>query len=131
MNDDQNNFPKIAAGVEPDMVAAGQNFPLRLQTLQTIGQKNPSAFQKLSPASQMILQARMEYLQNQVQQLKNAQIGRQVGQPALGGAQPGTGIGDGISGGPTMPGQPAGISGGMMPGAGAPASAGMGNEGVN
>ena len=88
VTDEQNNFAKIAAGVEPDMVAAGQNFPLRLQTLQTIGQKNPSAFQKLSPASQMILQARMEYLQNQVQQLKNAQIGRQVGQPALGGMNP-------------------------------------------
>lgn len=127
--DEENNFTKIAAGIEPPMVAQGLNFPLRLQTLLGIGQKNPQAFQGLNPTSKAILEARVKYLQNQVQQIQNAQIGRQVGQPALGGAQPGTGI----SGGPMGPGpgQPPGISGGMMPGAGAPASAGAGNEGVN
>jgi hypothetical protein len=40
--------------------------------------------QKLTPVSREILEARLKYLANQVQQLKNAQIGRQVGQPVLG-----------------------------------------------
>lgn len=82
--DEENNFTKIAAGVEPAMVEGGQNFPLRLQVLMGIGQKNPEAFRSLNPVSREILQARVKYLQNQVQQIKNAQIGRQVGQPVLG-----------------------------------------------
>lgn len=82
--DEENNFTKISAGVEPQMVEAGMNFPLRLQVLTGIPQKNPEAFQKLTPMSREIFEARVKYLQNQVQQLKNAQIGRQVGQPALG-----------------------------------------------
>lgn len=84
VKDELNNFTQINSGIEPDMVAEGQNFPLRLQVLMGIAQKNPEAIQKLSPKSREIYQARMEYLQNQVQQMKNAQIGRQVGQPALG-----------------------------------------------
>jgi hypothetical protein len=109
IEDEENNFTKINAGIEPPMVANGLNFPLRLQVLQGIPQKNPEAFQKLTPVSRQIYEARVKYLANQVQQLKNAQIGRQVGQPALGGAQPGTGVGapsgapggaPGISGGP-------------------------------
>jgi len=102
VEDEENNFAKIAAGVEPEMMAGGQNFPLRLQTLLGIGQKNPEAFQKLNGTSQKILQARVEYLQNQVQQIKNAQIGRQVGQPALGEQ-------------PTVPGQMPGLSAGAGP----------------
>lgn len=85
VNDEENNFVKIAAGIEPAMVAEGQNYPLRLQVLMGIAQKNPEALQKLSPTSREIFQARVEHLQNQVQQLKNAQIGRQVGTPALEG----------------------------------------------
>lgn len=89
--DEENNFTKISAGIEPPMVESGQNFPLRLQVLEGIGQKNPEAFQKLAPASKQILEARVKYLQNQIQQIKNAQIGRQVGQPALGGGDGGAG----------------------------------------
>jgi len=114
IDDEENNFTKIAAGIEPPMVANGLNFPLRLQTLMGIGQKNPEAFQKLNETSRAILEARVKYLQNQVQQIQNAQIGRQVGQPALGGAMPGTGLGaPGISGGPGegMPSVPAGQPG--------------------
>ena len=81
---EQGNFAKISAGVEPEMVAEGQNFPLRLQVLEQIAQKNPEAIQKLSPVSAKIFEARVKYLQNQVQQIRNAQIGRTVGQPALG-----------------------------------------------
>lgn len=82
--DEENNFAKISAGIEPPMLAEGQNYPLRLQVLMGIVQKNPEALQKLSPTSREIFQARVEHLQNQVQQLRNAQIGRQVGQPVLG-----------------------------------------------
>lgn len=85
--DEENNFVKIKAGIEPEMVAEGMNFPLRLKVLMGIGEKNPEAFQELSQTSREILEARMKYLQNQVQQLRNAQIGRQVGQPALGQGQ--------------------------------------------
>ncbi len=89
VKDEAVNFARIAAGDEPEMVKDGQNFPLRLQVLTGIVQKNPEAFQKLSPVSRKIFDARMEYLQNQVQQMRNAQIGRQVGKPAL---QEGEGI---------------------------------------
>ncbi len=85
VEDEQNNFAKISAGVEPMMVASGLNFPLRLQTLTNIVQSNPEAYQKLTPTSRKIFEARVKYLQNQVQQIRNAQIGRQVGQPALEG----------------------------------------------
>jgi hypothetical protein len=95
VKDEQANFAKISAGVEPEMAAEGQNFPLRLQVLQGIGQQNPEALQKLTPVSREILEARLKYLANQVQQLKNAQIGRQVGQPVLG--QGGQGAPAGVS----------------------------------
>lgn len=92
ITDEENNFTKISAGIEPPMVPEGLNFPLRLQVLQGIPQKNPEAFQKLTPMSREIYLARLKYLENQVQQLKNAQIGRQVGQPALGQGGPASGI---------------------------------------
>lgn len=84
VKDEQNNFVQIAAGIEPPMLPEGQNFPLRLKVLEEIAQKNPEAVQKLTPVSRAILEARVKHLQNQVQQLQNAQIGRAVGQPALG-----------------------------------------------
>lgn len=108
--DEQNNFAKIAAGVEPPMMAAGQNFGLRLQVLQNIGKMNPDAIRRLAPVSRQILQARMEQLANQVQQLQNAQIGRAVGKPALGQAGP--------DGGPSGAGGGLGaVTGGVEPGA--------------
>lgn len=84
IEDEENNFTKINAGIEPQMVKDGLNFGLRLQVLQGIAQKNPEALQKMSPKSREIYQARMEYLQNQVQQQKNAVDGARVGVPALG-----------------------------------------------
>jgi hypothetical protein len=98
VDDETNNLVKIQNGIEPAMVAEGINAPLRLQTLQEKIQMNPDILQNLkrNPTNMAIFEARLKYLQNQVQQLKNAQIGRQVGQPALGN-------------GPGMP----GISGAM------------------
>jgi hypothetical protein len=103
IKDEMNNFAQIAAGVEPPMAAAGQNFPLRLQVLQGIVQKNPAAVQAMRPDAQKILQARVQQLQAQVQQIQNATIGRQVGKPAL----PGPPLGQPDNAG----GQPMGISG--------------------
>lgn len=82
-DDEDDNLAKIMAGVEPAMPPEGLNFGLRLNRLQQNVQKNPEILKKLTPMSQKIFVARVKYLQNQVQQQKNAQIGRQVGQPAL------------------------------------------------
>jgi hypothetical protein len=90
--DEEDNFAKIASGVEPEMAAEGQNFALRYQVLQQIPQKNPEAYQKLAPMSRKIYDARLKQLADQVQQMKNAQIGRQVGQPVLGQGGPPAGI---------------------------------------
>lgn len=87
VDDEEKNFTKIAAGIEPAMVAEGMDFNTRLMVLKGIPEKNPEAFEKLTPVSREIYLARVKYLQNQVQQQQNAQIGRQVGQPALGGGQ--------------------------------------------
>ncbi len=83
--DEAINFARIMAGDEPPMMSEGQNFGLRLQTLNEILQKNPEIPKKLSPISKQILEARMEHLGNQVEQQKNAMIGRRVGDTALGG----------------------------------------------
>jgi hypothetical protein len=83
IKDEEMNFVKINAGIEPEMMADGQNFPLRLAVLENILKKNPESGQVMKPKSQEMLAARHKHLANQVQQLKNAQIGRQVGQPAL------------------------------------------------
>lgn len=110
VKDEKNNLAQIAAGIEPPMVAGGLNFGLRLQTVMESIRLNPEYMQNLKPMSQKIFEARLKYLQNQVQQQKNAQIGRQVGQPALTGGQAGPG------GMPPAPGmsQGAGMPGGGM-----------------
>lgn len=83
IEEEEMNFTKIFSGVEPPMMKEGQNFKLRLEVLEGIPMKNPEAYQKLTPVSRAIYDARREHLRNQVQQQKNAVIGRQVGQPAL------------------------------------------------
>jgi len=89
IEEEQMNFAKIAAGVEPPMLEEGQNHQLRLQTLQQIGQKNPGAMERLEEDSQSILETRMKHLGFMVQQGKNAQTGRVGAQPALGKGQQG------------------------------------------
>ncbi len=100
--DEENNFAKINAGVEPEMAEAGQNFPLRLKTLTDIVDKNPEAYAKLSPVSKEIYQARVKHLSDQVQQIQNAQIGRQVGQPALAEASNGQSPNSNVGGAPGL-----------------------------
>lgn len=83
VDDEKNLFVQITAGIEPPMLEQGQNFQLRLQTQQEIGQKNPEAWDKLTPKSREILEARLKHLQQMVTQGENAQIGRTGARPAL------------------------------------------------
>ena len=84
IEDEQVNFAKIAAGVEPPMLEAGQNHQLRLQVLQSIGESNPQAMERLQEDSQQILETRLKHLGFMVQQQTNAKTGRVGAQPALG-----------------------------------------------
>ena len=83
IDDEEANFTKIAAGVEPPMLEEGQNYALRRQTLLGIGQKNPEAFRKLTPQSWAILEARLKHFDGMLEQQKNAVIGRTMAAPAL------------------------------------------------
>jgi hypothetical protein len=84
-NEEQLAFTKIAAGTEPPLKSEGQNFQLRLQTLQNIIQSNPAIQQRLQTDQifAAMLNARMESFAFQVQQQQNAQIGRVGAQPGL------------------------------------------------
>lgn len=85
VKDEENNFAKISAGVEPPMETEGQDFSLRLEVQLGIAEKNPEAIAKLTPASRAIWDARMKHLQGQVMQEQNAVIGRTMARPALEG----------------------------------------------
>lgn len=86
IDDEEGNFGKIAAGIEPPMMQDGQNYALRRATLLGIGEKNPEAFQKLTPVSRLILEARLKHFDGMLEQQKNAVIGRTMAAPALAGA---------------------------------------------
>lgn len=86
IDDEENNFAKISAGIEPPMVEDGQNYALRRSTLLDIGQKNPEAFQTLAPNSRLILEARLKHFDGMLEQEQNAVIGRTMAKPALQGA---------------------------------------------
>lgn len=73
--DEMQNFALIAAGVEPPMLAEGQDHQTRLQVLNQIGQMNPAAFERLEQDSRAILEARLKHLGHMVQQRENAKIG--------------------------------------------------------
>lgn len=89
IDDEENNFTKIAAGIEPPMMEDGQNYALRRATLLGIGQKNPEAFQALTPNSRLILEARLKHFDGMLMQQENAVIGRTMAAPALAGAPTG------------------------------------------
>jgi len=86
MDDELENFLKIAAGVEPPMADDGsQNYRLRLQMYQDLQQRNPMIYEKLSEDSRAILEARIQHLDSMAQQYgENVQIGRQGARKALG-----------------------------------------------
>jgi hypothetical protein len=78
IDDESKNLAMIVAGIEPPMKPSGQNFELRLQTLQNLVNANPELQQTLQakPMSQEMLKRRVQYLEFQIAQRKNAQIGR-------------------------------------------------------
>lgn len=84
VDDELLNFVQISAGIEPEMAEDGQNWRLRLQVLQGIGERNPEAFRELGEVNGEILQKRMQHLGFMVQQEENAQIGRVGAEGALG-----------------------------------------------
>lgn len=83
VDDEENNFAKIYAGIEPEMKEKGQNWPLRLQVIEGIVKKNPASYAGMQEPSKAILAARMKHLQFMIQQRENAQTGRVGATPAL------------------------------------------------
>jgi hypothetical protein len=85
VEDEENQFTKIAAGVEPMFKDGGQNAQLRLQVLQQIVQKNPQLQQRLQQDGvfRAMVENRMKHFQFQLEQQQNAQIGRMGVKPVL------------------------------------------------
>lgn len=74
----QRDFGKIKDGVEPDRPTDGVDFQTRLETIMNIGRANPEAFKTLNPVSAQLLEEHTKYLEGQIQQQKNAVIGREM-----------------------------------------------------
>lgn len=79
----QSDFGKIADGIEPDRPTEGVDFETRLDTIMNIGKQNPEAFTSLKPVSKQILDDHIQYLEGQVEQEKNAVIGREMAKRTL------------------------------------------------
>lgn len=86
IEDEQSQFVKISAGVEPPLKEGGQNAQLRLQVLQNIVASNPEIQQrtKEDPIFAKLLETRVKHFQFMLQQQDNAKIGRIGVSPALG-----------------------------------------------
>lgn len=84
----QADFGKIKDGIEPERPTDGVDFGTRLATILNIGRANPEAFATLTPTSRKILQDHVQYLQGQVEQQKNALIGREMAPRTLPVDQP-------------------------------------------
>ncbi len=87
IEDEQLQFTKIAAGVEPAMKEGGQNFALRLQTLENIVRVNPALQQRYAgdEVFRKLVDARVQHFRFQLQQQENALIGRLGAAPVLTG----------------------------------------------
>ena len=85
--DEKNNLALMYSGQEAPMPEGNMNFQLRHQVLQQSIQANPEIQQQLMqrPIFKAMLEQRMKYLQFQMQQQQNAQIGRVGAQPVLPG----------------------------------------------
>jgi len=91
VSDEQNALTQMVAGVEPKMEPqAGMNYQLRLQTLQQSIQMNPELQQMIAarPVLSKMVENRIKFLNFQLQQQGNAQIGRVGTQPVLQAGQP-------------------------------------------
>lgn len=76
VEDEELNFMKIKTGIQPPMITEGQNFPLRLQVIRNIMERNPEAYKEMGETSRAMLEQWMKYRQQMVQQMENATIGR-------------------------------------------------------
>jgi hypothetical protein len=79
VEDEQNNLAKMMAGIEPPMdPQPGMNYQLRAQVLQESIAKNPEMQRRIAsqPDTAALIQNRMKFLQFQMAQQNNAQIGR-------------------------------------------------------
>jgi hypothetical protein len=88
VEDEQSQFAKMFAGIEPAIKESGQNFQLRLQTLENILQVNPYAKQRLNgsdPVFQQLVDNRKKHFEFMLQQQQNAQIGRVGVKPVMSG----------------------------------------------
>lgn len=85
LKDEDNNFAFIAAGGEPEMVGAGQNYAARFQRLLANATRNPEAVASWPETNRAVLNARLEHLRFMQQQGQNADIGRVGAKPALDG----------------------------------------------
>jgi hypothetical protein len=91
VSDEQNALTQMVAGIEPPMEPQnGMNYQLRLQTLQQSIQMNPELQQMIAarPVLSKMVENRIKFLNFQLQQQGNAQIGRVGTQPVLQAAQP-------------------------------------------
>ena len=91
VSDEQNALTQMVAGIEPPMEPQnGMNYQLRLQTLQQSIQMNPELQQMIAarPVLSQMVENRIKFLNFQLQQQGNAQIGRVGTQPVLQAAQP-------------------------------------------
>lgn len=86
-DDELRNAALIMGNYEPPMLAEGQNFQLRLETLLNKAESDPEYLPKLTPVAQEIFAARVKQLYHQVQQQQNAVTGRAVGAPVFGQPQ--------------------------------------------
>jgi hypothetical protein len=77
------NFVKIKAGLEPELPREGVNFRLRHAKLMDIIEANPEAMAGMDETSRLILQTRLESLEFGIQQEENREIGAVGVRPAL------------------------------------------------
>jgi hypothetical protein len=86
VSEEQDALAKMIAGIEPPMdPQPGMNYQLRMQVLQQSVQKNPEMQRRISaqPDTAALIQNRMKFLDFQVQQQGNAQIGRVGAAPVM------------------------------------------------
>jgi len=85
VDDEERQFTKIAAGVEPMLKEGGENAQLRLQVLQQIISKNPSLQDRYGKDEifKSMVDNRMKHFQFMLQQQQNAQIGKMGVKPVL------------------------------------------------
>ena len=85
LEDEKKAIAMMAAGVEPAMKEGGQNFNARLQTLQEQVQGNPKLNAQYQQDEQFraMVDARMQHFTFQVEQQRNAVIGRVGAAPAV------------------------------------------------